>query len=246
MLNPPVSFKLFLSIIAIIILWFAEPVFAGLFKWVDDAGKTHYTDDKGKIPAKYRTKTHIKKLRALKDHSSKSEASKDAGPADATNEKGILSDQEEKSINKTIAFFKRENSRSAKYKGLQNLSPTYRKMSLEIEKNLPEKKKLIAELDKSKNAAVKEANEFLKKSVAADELRIKTVWQQGYIGGYFKRILGEIDVKNGLIGKLNSSLEESQKLKDAKAKAEKENAEKAKIEKEKVAKEDKKDKQTAK
>ena len=230
MLNPPISFKLFISIFAITVIWSAEPTFAGLFKWVDDAGKTHYTDDKGKIPLKYRTKTHIKKLRALRENSSKSEKnSKEGEQADGSemiNEQGILSDQEEQAINKTIAFFNSENVRSAKYKGLQNLSPNYQRMRIDIENNLPEKKKLIAELAKSENSVIKETYSFLKKSEAADELRLKTVWQQGTTGSYFNRILGEIDVKNTLVGKLKNTLEASKKLKGAKEKVEKENQKK--------------------
>jgi uncharacterized protein HemY len=240
MQNPPISTKFFLLTITITLLWFAEPSFAGLFKYVDDAGKTHYTDDKGKIPLKYRTKTHLKKLRPLNESSAKSEKNGKKTELDnssaAINEKGIVSDKEEETMNKIISFFKSENTRSAKYKGLQNISPTYRKMSIELENNLPAKKKLIDELAKSEHPTLKETYGFLNKSAAADELRLKTVWQQGTTGSYYNRILGEIDVKNGLIVKLKKSLEASNKLKEAKENLAKEKTEKKNPEKEKEVK----------
>ena len=236
MLNSPLSIKFLLLAITITVLWSAQLAYAGLFKWTDDTGKMHYTDDKGKIPLKYRTKTKIKKLRTLNERSSNQGGSSSAGESGAEetvgsgsiDKKGILSEQEGKTVNDTIEFFTSENERSAKYKGLANYSPTYRKMSLEIEKNLPQKKKLIAALSKPGVPAIKETYQFLKKSEAADELRLKTVWQDGYTGGYFGRILGEIEVKNDLIGKLNGALEESRKLKEAKENLEKEKAEKEK------------------
>ena len=236
MLKSPHSLKFLFFTITIAFLWSAQPAVAGLFKWTDDAGNTHYTDDKGKIPLKYRTKTKIKKLRVLSEKPSNQDGSANFGGngkeasvvSEAINEKGILSEDEEKAVNQTIEFFTSENKRSTKYKGLANYSPTYRKMSLEIEKNLPQKKKLIAALSKPDIPAIKETHQFLKKSEAADELRLKAVWQDGHTGGYFGRILGEIEIKNGLVGKLKSALEESKKLKEAIEKVEKEKAEQEK------------------
>jgi len=244
MLNSPFTLKIFFTVLLAILLS-SQSTFAGLFKWTDDAGKTHYTDDKGKIPLKYRTKTKIKKLRSLNGRSIHQEKSSSgdesgAGKTGATgsiNEKGILSDQEEQAINNTIAFFTTENERSAKYKGLPNYSPTYYAMRLEIKNNLPAKKKLIEDLSKSNDPTIKETYQFLKKSVAADEQRIKEVWLEGYIGGYFGRILGEIEVKNGLIVRLKAALEESKKLKEEKEKLANEKAEQKKAEQEKSGQE---------
>ncbi|MGV7220783.1 MAG: hypothetical protein ACQ9MH_04585 [Nitrospinales bacterium] len=182
-------------------------------------------------------------MRRLNDQSSKQEEKhskmegSDTSGSGLIKEKGILSNQEERAIKKTIVFFNSENTRSTKYKGMQNLITSYRRMSLEIEQNLPAKKKLISELAKSENPALKETFGFLKKSEAADELRLKTVWQQGHPGGYFRRILGEIEVKNSLITKLNAAIEKSNKLKEEKKKLEQEKeldekeAKKTKVEK---------------
>jgi len=232
-------FKILIVTIAVAVCWSAQPAFAGIYKWTDDAGKTHFTDDKSKIPKKYRTKTGIKKLRQLDDRtfdpSKAGKSGAENGPGEAK-EEGILSDQEVNTANETIAFFDSENARSAKYKGLQNVSPTYRSMQLEIQKNLPQKQKLIDDLAKSKSPAFKESHQFLKKSEAADKSRLKAVWQSGYIGGFFGRIISEIEIKNALKEKLQAALEESKENKEKKLKEEKEKEEKEKAEKEKESK----------
>lgn len=245
------TFQVLLAMIPFAALCFAQPVFAGLYKWTDDTGKTHYTDDKGKIPKKYRTNTRLKKMRALDDRSfnpaASSSSSKGGGSGAGTGkgsgagevkDKGILSEKEEKTVVETVAFFESENARSAKYKGLPNYSPNYRTLQLEIQKDLPQKKKLIAALANSKNPALKETYEFLKKSETGDHARLKAVWQDGYTGGYFRRILSEIEPKKALIGKLQAAIEESKKKKEEKLKEEEE--------KEKLAKENEKKPQAKK
>ena len=235
MLKKKSVFQVLSAAFAIAVFWFAQPVFAGLYKWTDDTGSVHFTDDKSKIPKKYRTKTKLKKLRQLDDRTfnpalssgpSKGgeggvESGKGAGEA---NDKGILSEKEENTVNETIDFFESENARSAKYEGKPNYSPTYRTMQLGIENNLPQKQKLIADLADSENPALKEAYEFLKKSEAGDQLRLKAVWQSGYTGGYFGRIISEINTKNGLQEKLQTALDESKKKKEEKLKEEQEKA----------------------
>ena len=224
-------FPILFAMIAIFTIWFAQPVYAGLYKWTDDTGRVHYTDDEGKIPIKYRTKNRLKKLRALDDHtvisnvapgsSNGGKSANGAGPGGKT-EKGILSEQEEKAAKDTISFFDSENARSEKYRGKPNYSPTYQKLKVDIKNNLPQKNNLIAALEKSKNPALKDAYGFLKKSGAGDQSRLKAVWQDGYTGGYFGRIISEIETKKTLHGKLQDALEESKKLKAEKLKEEQE------------------------
>ena len=51
--------------IPIILVWFfvllVQPLHAKLYKWTDENGKTHFTDDSSKIPKKYRDKMKEKK-----------------------------------------------------------------------------------------------------------------------------------------------------------------------------------------
>lgn len=49
-----------------ICLALAAPASAGLYKWKDKDGKTHFTDDPSQIPPDYRNKKHIKKMHSSK------------------------------------------------------------------------------------------------------------------------------------------------------------------------------------
>ena len=226
-------FPALLAAIAFAVVWFAPPVSASLYKWTDETGQVHFTDDKSKIPRKFRTKDRLKKLRQLDDRSSSPTASADpsnggagsavgADPGGET-DKGILSEKEEKAVEDTISFFDSENVRSEKYRGRPQISPNYESMRRDMKNHLSEKQKLIADLAGSKNPALKEAHGFLVKSEAGDQRRLTIVWQQGRPGGwYYRRILSEIENKNALKGKLLTAVEESKKMKEEKLKEEQE------------------------
>ncbi|MCH8208704.1 MAG: DUF4124 domain-containing protein [Nitrospinae bacterium] len=44
---------------------FSQPAFSAVYKWQDDQGRTHFTDDEGKIPTQYRNKDKVKKVKGL-------------------------------------------------------------------------------------------------------------------------------------------------------------------------------------
>lgn len=48
--------KLCFGLLIVALLWSASSVGAGVYKWRDDAGKLHFTDDKNKIPLQYRSR----------------------------------------------------------------------------------------------------------------------------------------------------------------------------------------------
>jgi len=228
-------FPALLTAIAFAVVWFAQPVFAGLYKWTDDTGRVHFTDDKSKIPRKFRTKDRLKKLRQLDDRSSSPTASLGSskggsgpaggdGPGGET-EKGILSEEEEQAVQETIAFFKSENAKNVKFKSSPPISPNYQRMTANMRASLPQKQKLIATFAGSIIPALKGTYEYLKKSEAGDQTQIKTVWKgnsQAY--GYFRRILSEIDTKRALTGDLQAAIEVSNKKKEEIRKEEEEKA----------------------
>ncbi len=53
--NPGVKFP-FLPLFLLVVLLMAEPAAADLYKWTDEAGQTHWTDDPGLIPVEKRKK----------------------------------------------------------------------------------------------------------------------------------------------------------------------------------------------
>ena len=53
-------------LITLICLGLAVPASAGLYKWKDENGKIHFTDDPSRIPLDQRNKKDMKKLRSSK------------------------------------------------------------------------------------------------------------------------------------------------------------------------------------
>jgi len=231
-----------LTMTAIVAVYLAaQPAFAGLYKWVDDQGKVHFTDDKGKIPKKFRTKTKMKKLRSIASpkKSSSSGTSKDGKGGEGTEDtEGILEEAEEKAVEEVIAFFKKENARAAGFKGKPSIYGNYQMMNEGFKNFLPAKKGLEQQFSKSKIPAIQETHSYLNKSIQEDEAQINTLFQSGLSRGYFKRMIAEIPVKNGLTEKLNAAVEESREKKEAQKKAmeEKKQAEAEKEKKKATAK----------
>ncbi|MGV7221375.1 MAG: DUF4124 domain-containing protein [Nitrospinales bacterium] len=54
-----ITMKIILFFALIILLFIPDISDAGIYKWKDDSGKTHYTDSPNKIPAKYRNKDKV-------------------------------------------------------------------------------------------------------------------------------------------------------------------------------------------
>jgi hypothetical protein len=51
-------------VITVICLVLAAPASAGLYKWKDENGKTHFTDDPSRIPLDNRNKKDMKKMQS--------------------------------------------------------------------------------------------------------------------------------------------------------------------------------------
>ena len=61
-----------------------EPAIAKLYKWKDDKGSTHYTDNENNIPLQYRNKDKIEKLKGLSEAKPPAEDPSDETPAEET------------------------------------------------------------------------------------------------------------------------------------------------------------------
>jgi clan AA aspartic protease (TIGR02281 family) len=50
------------SILILILVAFASPIYGEMYKWVDEKGTLHFADDLSKVPEKYRTDAEIRKV----------------------------------------------------------------------------------------------------------------------------------------------------------------------------------------
>ncbi len=228
-----------------LLVWVAfqpEPVSAKIYKYKDEHGKTHFTDDASKIPLRYRNKNSVEKFRGVNEPTpatgipsgfpGQKSTGKDTGKSsESKQEDAGLSSQDEALANKAIQVFRVGVALGNKYKNVQpNFTNGWGAVDA-IQSALPLKESLASELAGTKAPELKEALAFLNQSIAVDKqttsigsgLRTRIV-------GILNRLEREGAQQSALIKKLEKALEDSKKKKAA---AKKEKAEEAKKEKEK-------------
>lgn len=211
-----------------------EPAIAKIYKYKDEHGKTHFTDDAGKIPARYRNKGTVKKFKGVNEPAPSSGTSSgfsgqksDGGGGAKSSKNGMdagLSSKDEGLVKKTIQVFKVGIVLGKQYENNQPNFTNGRRAVNTIQGSLPIKENLANELAGAKAPELKEALGFLKKSIAVDKqttsvgsgLRTRIV-------GIFKRLADEGQQQAALIQKLEQGLKDSAKKKaEAKKKKEEE------------------------
>lgn len=221
--NPKqISFLKWVGVVSIFIFCFTvQPASAKIYKWKDDTGKVFFTDDESKIPAKFRKGNSIKKVREVRPVSGgtgggTSSSGGSADPvADTEEEKpaGILSAKDKTIVKSAVALLKKE---VAKDKTIVKFTLSDRKAKnivRQLQSAIPEKKKVLADLEKVKAPEAGATAGFLKTSITADEalsvnmprVRNRVAQEQG-------RLRGEITKANQLTRQLDDALKKSDEL----------------------------------
>lgn len=210
------------------LFFFTCQTFAGvssIFKWKDDQGKVHFTDDPLKIPARYRSGPGIEKRRALpppkvilpKTPKPENTASEDISPEDQKNpdEKTDGADADKKkqelaTMRDALSFLKSDIERYKKY---EDYIPQHRHAVLlrqDIVSVLPAKEALAKKLEQSKSTLLKQVQSYLKGSLQKDyEAKEREYPRRLIFISERTRITGEKPVKNTLINKLTAKLASS-------------------------------------
>jgi hypothetical protein len=212
------------------LLFFASHSFAGvssIYKWKDEQGKVHYTDDPLKIPPRYRSDPNLEKIRGLpsKKSSSKKTVSKASGDnadqKDQSNATGDPNandnkDDEKKADDKkkelaamqdALNFLKNDVQRFKKY---EDYVPQHRHAVVlreEIVNVIPAKEALAKKLGKTDSTLLKQVSSYLKTSLQKDYAAKKREHPRRLIFiSERTRLNGEQTVKNSLIKKLSAKL----------------------------------------
>ena len=200
-----------------------EPAQAKLYKWKDDSGATHYTDNENNIPFKYRKKESLEKLKGLsKPRSTKGTPDeKSENIPENLSEEEIAQEEEvieEQVENESIIFLKEvktfleveisKHQKILKAVPADELNGKYIIMPLKARAN---KKFTLAEkIKKSRIKALKPVSQYLISSASID--------QRGELGGndYLARIVearnrmeSDIFVKEGLIKRVDAEIANS-------------------------------------
>lgn len=171
------------------VLWlFQTPLWAGIYKWKDDQGKIHFTDDKSRIPLKYRGQ--LEKFRGVVEPSAKGsgpsadpaaagpDAEAEAGPEApaATVEKPEKGPEKSKYSKEQIALLKKIKTYmvrqwAANVKLVNNIKPIKINGKYYIasqRKSANGKKGIINQIGGSAIPSLVEVKKFLKKNRVND------------------------------------------------------------------------------
>lgn len=196
---------------------------ASIYKWKDDQGKVHFTDDPLKIPSRYRSGPDLEKRRALpppksslpKSPEPEITASEDNATEDLKNpdEKTNDSDTDKKeneltAMREALSFLESDAQRYKKY---EDYVPQHRHAVLlrqDIVSVLPSKEALAKKLEQSDSTLLKQVTSYLKGSLQKDYAAKKREHPRRLIFiSERTRINEELPTKNSLIKKLSAKLD---------------------------------------
>ena len=201
-----------------------DAALAKIYKYQDDQGKTHFTDDPNSIPLKYRKENTLKKFRGVVDPGSPPSVAPgtsgqtgtggDGGAAPGSVEDQPFTKKDEALVKKTIKVLQKGVALAQRYKGAQPNSSNGRGATIAIQGNLPGKESLSKELASTKVKALKPVHAFLQKSVATDkETKGIGAGLKTRIAGILNRIQDEGQQQADLIKKLEKAMKDSEKKK---------------------------------
>lgn len=209
-----------------VLVFFTCQSFAGvssIYKWKDEKGKVHFTDDPLKIPHRYRSDPNLDKRRGLPPIKSSSRKSENKASTDGTAEN--QKDKEEKTDD-SVADKKKEKELVAmrdalsflksdveRYKKYETYVPQQRHATLlrnDIVSVLPSKEALAKKLEPLDSSLAKQISGYLKTSLQKDYEAKKREYPRRTIFITERlRINGEQTVKSSLIKKLTAQLASS-------------------------------------
>ncbi len=219
-MRPTIQFSCRVTVLVLALLWLCQtPIWAGIYKWKDDQGKVHFTDDKSRIPLKYRG--HLEKFKGVTEPKPKpveAEQVKEAvAPEPGAEEKAAEEKAAEKQKTAEIVAALKETKQYLEYENASNerlikfVKPTKfhgRNYMNEVRKKLPRKKKLAEKLSKFKDSVLIMANSYLTKTIALDESE-----KMGG-AGYLERILAlnqrlktQVETKKKIIRRIKARLD---------------------------------------
>jgi hypothetical protein len=165
-----------LAIIFFILIWFTN-VDAAIYKWRDENGKTHFTDNLTKVPKAFRKKSFIKDLlpRKIKSEPKKKntqskriDAIKREEPAEKKIKEG-LTEAQRLAIEKAIDFLRTDIPRYEIYFKYPPSRSKFRVLKQAMAGATLEKQGLLKQVRHHDIPVIKEIAEYLEGSIAADE-----------------------------------------------------------------------------
>ena len=212
---------------------------AKIYKYRDDQGKLHFTDDKNNIPPQYRSGPQTEELRSITSPASarppatpssagasggdaKGDSVGSTGAAGTPAEQVGWSEKDEKLAKESIAMLEKGVGLARQYQDAPKTFSNTKNLVTTIKGNIPAKESLVAKLAKSKVAELSATRSLLQKSLPIDrDTQYPITTRTSLFRRIMDRVVSEGPAQEAMIKKLNQALKDSEK---AKAEAEKKKA----------------------
>ena len=222
--RPSIQFSCRVTALILAVLWLCQtPLSAAIYKWKDDQGKVHFTDDKSRIPLKYRMQ--LEKFKGVVDPSQRKSsppAGSDAGsgeeaavgeepPAAGGDEQVAKPPKKSKYSKEQLALLKKIKvyltkewaANSKLYKHIEPTKLNGKYYLLRANKAAAKKKGMIKQIGGSDIPSLKAVKKFLKRSSVKDtQLKIADPPFMEKVQTIRKTVEGEIPIQKGLIEQL--------------------------------------------
>ena len=194
---------------------------AAIYKWKDENGKTHFTDDPTKVPEAFRKKPFIKGSKSRKEtlnsrqkKAPDEEASDKKGVAETENKEGDkqegLTEAQRSIAEATVNFLREDISRYEKFYTYPASRSKFRAIKGAVAGASPQKQALLAQVSSDDLPLFEEIAGFLETSIAEDEKSQKvvpsTITSTRQTHALMNRLKSEAGQENQLLEKLTTSL----------------------------------------
>ena len=194
---------------------------AAIYKWKDENGKTHFTDDPTKVPEAFRKKPFIKGSKSRKEtlnsrqkKAPDEEASDKKGVAETENKEGDkqegLTEAQRSIAEATVNFLREDISRYEKFYTYPASRSKFRAIKGAVAGATPKKQALLAQVSSDDLTLFEEIAGFLETSIAADEKFQKvfpsTITSTRQTHALMNRLKSEAGQENQLLEKLTTAL----------------------------------------
>ncbi|MCZ6541415.1 MAG: DUF4124 domain-containing protein [Nitrospinae bacterium] len=227
-MRPAIQFSCRITVLMLAVLWLCQtPLSAAIYKWKDDQGKIHFTDDKSRIPLKYRGQ--LEKFKGVVEPSqgkSGASAAPDAGsdeeaamgeetPSAGGGEQASKPPPKSKYTKKQIALLKKVKANMTKIwagnvKLVKHIKPTKVNGKYYLasqRKAASQKKGMIKQIGASEIPTLKEVKKFLKRSSVNDtKLKMGNPPFMEKVQKIRQTIEAEIPIQKGFIEQLKKDL----------------------------------------
>ena len=194
---------------------------AAIYKWKDENGKTHFTDDPTKVPEAFRKKPFIKGSKSRKEtlnsrqkKAPDEEASDKKGVAETENKEGDkqegLTEAQRSIAEATVNFLREDISRYEKFYTYPASRSKFRAIKDAVAGATPQKQALLAQVSSDDLPLFEEIAGFLETSIAEDDKSQKvvpsTITSTRQTHALMNRLKSEAGQENQLLEKLTTAL----------------------------------------